>query len=75
MLYAVVKSQGRMQDFSWVVSTQRQRRKNLGGVWGHAPRKNLEIWKAWDTISCNFFYEFWAKLRLNISSIIRKNRS
>ena len=73
MLYAAVKSQGRMQDFSWVVSTQRQRLKNLGGSGGMLPGKiqNLEGLRHH---FLQFFYVFWAKLRLNISSIIRKNR-
>ena len=24
---------------------------NLGGVWGHAPPENFEIWKLWNAIS------------------------
>ena len=38
--------QGRMQDFSWVVSTQRRRSKKRGGVRGHVPPERFEIWKA-----------------------------
>ena len=63
-----------MQDFSRVVSTKRQRRKNLGGSGGMLPRKNLKSGRP-ETPFPAIFYVFCGKLGLNISSVIQVSQN